>query len=210
MAGHAVVQLAPGNGEVIVRYDDGSLSGLPNGLSVFDLSQGQAVSFVAGSQTGACAVLPAGVVSCTPSMNGIQTTDMAGFSAVDVGESHVCALTQGGEVRCWGGDCASYPPGTKYWCPDKPLADHSVVVALGQRATALGTGATEFSCALLADGSVRCWVLYDWCTNAAGGADPCAVTDRVPSVVGGAVSTTGAGQARKYGAWRAIDLGTRP
>jgi hypothetical protein len=135
------------------------------------------------------------------------TSDIA---AVDVEVGATCVLTRTGEVRCWDGDCGAYPVGTKYWCPNKALADGSFTVPLGQRATAIGTSAISFSCALLADGGVKCWTTYDQCTNSAGGGEPCAVPTQTTPIVGGTVAITGTGAARKFGAWGEIDLGTRP
>jgi Regulator of chromosome condensation (RCC1) repeat len=208
---HAVIQLAPAFGRVVALFDDGRLSTLmPVGVSSLALADGQKATYVAGSQTGACAVLSDGHLACSPAGESVPPGAPADIAAVDLADDHACVLTTTGQVRCWGTDCDHYPPGTKYWCPDKPLADGSVVVALGQPATALGAAALDFSCALLADGSVRCWTSFEQCTNAAGGGDVCAVPDQVSSIVGGAVTVTGAGANRKFGPWRSIDLGTRP
>jgi hypothetical protein len=209
----AVVQLVPAFGEVMALFADGSPSArLPLGGPELALLADQRAVYVGGSNTGACAVLSDGRLACggyaASSAPLLATTDAA---AVDVAEFHTCVLSKAGEVRCSEGDCGAYPSGTKYWCPAKPLVDGVSIVGLGQPATALGTGAIDFSCALLADGSVKCWTLYDYCRNAAGGTDPCAVTDLpLESVLGGGVTVTGTGANREYGSWRSIDLGTRP
>jgi hypothetical protein len=210
----AVLELAPARGRVIALLEDGSLSNLmpnlmPTGQSLV-LGAGQKATRVAGSESGVCAVLSDGHLACTADTGWLPPPTTSDIQAIDVAEHHSCVLTRSGDVRCWGSDCGSYPVGTKYWCPDKALADGSLTVALGQPATALGTGAIDFSCALLADGGVKCWTRYDFCDNAAGGIDNCGVPAETPDVVGGAVVIAGVGTGRTFGAWGAIDLGTRP
>jgi len=205
-----VLQLAPANGQVVALFEDGSLSGpMPNGGPSLSLIAGQKATYVAGSETGTCAVLADGHLACTDGLP-LGLASPSDVSAVDVEVGATCVLTRAGDVRCWGGDCGAYPVGTKYWCPNQALTDGSFTIALGQRATAVGTSAISFSCAVLEDGGVKCWTTYDQCTNAAGGGDPCAVPTQMSPIVGGTVAITGTGAARKFGAWGEIDLGTRP
>jgi len=79
---------------------------------------------------------------------------LAGIVAVDAGEQHACALDQGGGVHCWGlGNDGQLGDGANQHRlqPVQPLGLSSGVAAI-----ALG-GA--HSCALMQDGSVRCWGL---------------------------------------------------
>ena len=74
--------------------------------------------------------------------------------AISAGLTHACAVTAGGSVHCWGldsqgqlGDGAATTTGSSV-----PVG----AVPLGQFARAISAG-SGFTCALLADGSVRCW-----------------------------------------------------
>jgi uncharacterized repeat protein (TIGR01451 family) len=74
--------------------------------------------------------------------------------AITSGGFHTCALLADASVRCWGSDLHGQlgdgpPPSTRKDVPSTP-------VALGQGAVAVTAG-INFSCALLADGKVRCW-----------------------------------------------------
>lgn len=76
---------------------------------------------------------------------------------VDVGEDHVCALTETGAVRCWGFSRAGAlgHPGVISLGFDDLAADRGDV-PLGATATQIVVGAGH-SCALTVDGAVRCW-----------------------------------------------------
>jgi alpha-tubulin suppressor-like RCC1 family protein len=81
--------------------------------------------------------------------------------AITVGGAHTCALLDDASVKCWGGN--SYGQlglGDSEHRGDQPgeLGDvlPSVDLGPGTRAVAIAAGAFH-SCALLADGSVRCW-----------------------------------------------------
>jgi len=76
----------------------------------------------------------------------------AGALAVAAGARHTCAVTDAGEVRCWG-DNASGQLGTG---DTVTLLRPAAPVALGARASTVAAGDT-FSCALLGAGQVLCW-----------------------------------------------------
>ncbi len=80
---------------------------------------------------------------------------------IDVGLSHACAILTAGEVRCWGlntagqlgqGDTA--PIGDN----EHPDAAAAVRLGAGRRAVQIALGSSH-TCALLDDGTVRCWGL---------------------------------------------------
>jgi len=72
---------------------------------------------------------------------------------VTAGAVHTCALVTDGTVRCWGGDgYAQLADGTK------TAQDRPVPIALGANARAQKlTAGYFFTCALMVDGTVRCW-----------------------------------------------------
>jgi len=87
--------------------------------------------------------------------------------AVAVSTVHACALTQGGDVYCWGRDSAGQigvPSTPDTTCPDFDVGNSGSVacqpepqrVENVQNAVRIAVSETR-SCALLADGSVTCW-----------------------------------------------------
>ncbi len=125
------------------------------------------IQHIAGGIDFTCALVQGGRVYCwgknTKGQLGNGTTidshvptpviNLGGVAvAVVAGGSHACALLQGGAVRCWGanGD-GQLGDGTTRDSP-RPVR----VINLGGKAIALAAGATH-TCALLQDGSVRCW-----------------------------------------------------
>jgi alpha-tubulin suppressor-like RCC1 family protein len=126
-----------------------------------------------GTLNYACVLLLDGTVQCWGSNpygqlgNGSVTnaTDPApvlgitGATAIAAGWDHACALLAGGTVACWGDDgdgelglgtAASSQP-----CGD-PCATTPVKVPNLSGVTAIAAG-LEDTCALLSDGTVRCW-----------------------------------------------------
>jgi hypothetical protein len=210
-----VRQLAAAGG-VVALLEDGTVANVNGFAPGISLLANDRAMYVAGSMGRLCAVLVDGSVKCGESEVIDTPHDLA---AIGVGMSSLrCGLSKTGDVRCWGAsNCAGrspsgslYPPGTIYWCPSAPLADKSFAVGLGQKAVAVTSGGLDHMCALLADGGVKCWTTYDQCPNASGGTNQCPVPPKPSVLLGGSVEVTGTGPSRKWGAWRAIDLGTHP
>ena len=145
---------------------------------------------VAAGQGHTCAVLKGGQVKCWglndsgqlgdgTTTNRTTPTDicadatcaspLTGVVAVDAGVSHTCALTMGGEVKCWGwnefgqlgdGTSGDGNPATLDnfsstpvdVCADSPCASSLT----GATAVAGGFG---HGCALVTGGEVKCWGL---------------------------------------------------
>ncbi len=79
--------------------------------------------------------------------------------AVDAGNLHSCALLLGGDVKCWGfGLEGQLGLGDNKFRGDGPGEMGAMLppVDLGGPAIAISTG-LSFTCALLSDGSVKCW-----------------------------------------------------
>lgn len=77
----------------------------------------------------------------------------SGVKMVALGENHTCALMDAGNVFCWGADNKGQLG------DDSPLADKYVptaVSALGTDVAFIGAG-REHTCAVMTNGSVRCW-----------------------------------------------------
>lgn len=114
----------------------------------------------------ACAVVAGGGVRCW-GLNGfgqlgngdtessatpVAVVGIGDATDVAVGGSHACALVAGGAVRCWGnGYQGQLGNGETFMETSTPVA---VVGLSGAVAIDAGSGHT---CALLGDGSVRCW-----------------------------------------------------
>jgi alpha-tubulin suppressor-like RCC1 family protein len=101
-----------------------------------------------------------------------ETPDSAGpvdlggrrATAISAGDSHTCALLDNGEVRCWGAGTDSQTGGggqlgygnTQDIGDNENLPPVGPVDLGGRNAMAISAGGTH-TCALLDDGSVRCW-----------------------------------------------------
>lgn len=80
-------------------------------------------------------------------------------ASLSVGEGHACVVTEAGRVACWGANDAGQL-GLGHTRTIDPLVDGLAFVDLGSGRTALAVAAgPQFTCALLADASVKCWGL---------------------------------------------------
>jgi alpha-tubulin suppressor-like RCC1 family protein len=127
---------------------------------------GLASGVVALSTSGfhSCALTSAGAVKCwgrnpNDELGDETTTDSAvpvgvvglasGAAMVSAGQSHSCAVTSAGAVRCWGyGELGARPAALS----DVPVD----VVGLGSGVVAVSAGG-HHSCARTSAGTVRCW-----------------------------------------------------
>ena len=90
----------------------------------------------------------------------VGTVDIGGTATmIAAGETHTCALLTRGAVRCWGSNFAGeLGYGNSSVIGDNELPATAGDVDLGATATAITAG-MNFTCALLAGGSVKCWGL---------------------------------------------------
>ena len=210
-----VRQLAVSRGNVVAIYDDDTISERLMGVtSQLNLTAGQKVLYGAGSDTRSCFVLHSGGVLCEPPAVGLPRPELVltDLVALDIqfASSTACGLSRAGAVRCWGAGACAYPPGSSYWCSGQAAGDESYAVALGQPAVAIGNSGGGYSCAVLADGGVKCWGSEESCSNQTGGAVACAVPPTPSLILGGSVDIVGSDANRRFGAWRSINLGTHP
>ena len=114
-----------------------------------------------GGESGQLGRDPAGDGSPMPAA-GYPLVDLGvDRTATDValGDAHTCALLDAGEVKCWGangyGQLGQDDTQNRGLLPAQ-MGDALLPVALGRPATAITAG-RNYSCALLDDGSVKCW-----------------------------------------------------
>ncbi len=101
-----------------------------------------------------------GTPDSTPDKLGAVNLGGQRATAVSAGDLHTCAILADGGVRCWGyGGLGQLGYGTTTNAGDTPASTPEKLGAVnlgGQRATAISAGDSH-TCAILADGSVRCW-----------------------------------------------------
>ena len=129
------------------------------------------VAAVSGGGGHTCAVLNNGTVWCwgdnqfgqlgngttASSATPVQVVGLAGAVAVSAGWAHSCALLGDGTVQCWGeNEFAQLGNGTT------SSSATPVRVSGISGAVAVTAGWWHHSCALLGDGTVRCWGVNDW------------------------------------------------
>lgn len=132
--------------------------------------EGETVVQVAAGGTHQCALTASGVVACwgwNPRGqlgNGTNTNsyvpvlvtrpqalEAQTFTSVDVGSSHSCATTSGGDIYCWGSNESGQlgvQSTAESWVPVKVNTSENVV--------SMSTGA-GFTCALGSGGQLFCW-----------------------------------------------------
>jgi alpha-tubulin suppressor-like RCC1 family protein len=87
----------------------------------------------------------------------IDPLDLGGDAVqVATGETHACALLDGGDVRCWGRRTAHGHPEVAEDIGDDETPASVATIDLGTAATQIIAG-SGMSCAVLESGSVRCW-----------------------------------------------------
>jgi len=148
----------------------------PASAPAIDLGQG-AIAVTTGA-SHSCALLDDGTVRCwghndagqlgngntndigddeTPTVGGVNLGNRA--VSISAGDDYTCAVLGTGAVRCWGdgadgrlGDGSTGNVGDQ----GPPTAVPPVSLGAGRTAIAIATG-SKHACALLDDGSVRCW-----------------------------------------------------
>ena len=118
------------------------------------------VMALAANQQRACAILAPGNVACwgylhraeAPSPVPVAVTGIGNAVEIAVGGSHTCAALAGG-VQCWGGGFLGQlgDGGRTEWTSAPRIA-----IPVGSGAAPIAAG-TAHSCAVLIDGTVRCW-----------------------------------------------------
>jgi alpha-tubulin suppressor-like RCC1 family protein len=154
----------------------------PAPLQVTELTSGVAAISAGGlppaGESHTCALTTGGAVKCwgnnnegqlgNPTNAGIfynsnptplQVTGLtSGVGAISAGDSHTCALTTGGAVKCWGDNGSGElgnptNSGTSYNTPN-PTPLQVTGLTSGVAAISAGNG---YTCALTTAGAVKCW-----------------------------------------------------
>jgi len=187
----AVVALTPAfTGSVAALFADGSLALLDSNSPVdaqeiAGLPMGAPIRALGGSEEMVCVTLVAGGVRC-----GDGPTQGAPSSYAAVAGDYPCGLRDDGSVICFSGAMG-------WWASSMPPASEpGRLVALGQPAKAIAGGSQSGSgldmCAVLADGTVKCWS-----EASSPGYGLSGITFSHPDEL-------------RAGPWLPVDLGTRP
>jgi hypothetical protein len=180
--------LGPSFGGVIALYDDGTISlTLPVGSFVM-LTPGHKVVAVAGGVgTGTCLLLDDATTTCV----GGNTPFDGPAHAIAIGVERIgglCSVLSDGFIWCHAQNCIQR---TYYKCTTDGSVD------LGVPAVAVTSNGSDFACALLVDGNIKCWSGTD-------------ATIPPAPWLGAAIDFTQTSGGITYGAWRTVDLGTHP
>lgn len=183
---------------------DGTLTNRSSPVDVVDLSSG--VASISSLAFSTCALMTDGAVKCWGSnyygelgdgttVDRYTPVNVVGLgsdvSAISVGGEHVCILTTGGGVKCWGyNGYGQLGDGTT--TDEKMPVD---VVGLGSGVTAIAAGA-EHTCAMMSSGAVKCWGRNEYgevgdgtTTNRLTPTDVYGLAQGIAAVAGGALDT---------------------
>jgi len=86
------------------------------------------------------------------------TPDVPRLPLLATGARHTCALAPQGAVHCWGNNDSGQLGRS---APGVALPDGRVDLGTNRRAIGVFAG-LEHTCAILADGAVKCWGLNTW------------------------------------------------
>lgn len=159
---------------VLVLLDDGSVFSIGGSPALVVATP---LKTIGASRSAACGVLVEGGVICNPSYRKLNEPDPVELAMTEFGD--LCGRRRDGRVTC--------AAGVHPWL-DTVNPDDGTLVALGQPAVSLVGSGSDHLCAVLADGSLKCWSWNRGTDFSALGA----------SISGGSYQT----------GWRAIDLGT--
>lgn len=145
------------------------------------LSIGEKVKDITVSQRSICVLLESSRVKCWGTGYGdasgygqtftwtkdkkpinIPYLNVGGLvKSITSGLSHICALLENGEVRCWGGNYrGQLGYGHMNLIGDNEVPSDAGSVPLGEKAVQISLG-YEHSCALLESGGLKCWGFND-------------------------------------------------
>ena len=183
-----VRMLSPMGDLIVALYGDGTLSPpLPPEVGDYSLtfmSDHEIVAVVGGEGDATCVLFDDATTACQQGWAPVSFANVVAIGAEPNFGIGLCVALPGGDVQCLGQACG--PP---FQCsPDGSS------FALGASVSAMTVNGDEFVCALLADGSIKCW------------SDPSDATS--PPLGAEFDVTTQPSGNTVYGAWHSVDLGT--
>jgi alpha-tubulin suppressor-like RCC1 family protein len=145
-----------------------------------------AVSIASGRRFS-CALIDDGTVKCwgdrsVPGTSGTPIVGLTTVVAITAGGDHVCALLANGTVACWGSLQVQLPG-----AQSDNYGSGVPTVVPGLSGVKTISAGVEFNCALLNDGSTRCW--GDNLYSQLGDGQVRGTPSRVPLTVNGLVGT---------------------
>jgi Regulator of chromosome condensation (RCC1) repeat len=180
--------LGPSGAKVAAVYDDGTLSAdLPDGPIPLPTSGRNAVAVTGSQGNFTCVLFDDGTTACNDGTNGPTNAIAIG---ADYALAIICVVLTDGDIQCrgYGGSEKEYCASPLHCSSDGDLSSFT----LGVPAVAVTSNGSQFMCALLADGNIKCW-----------GAEP------TEPWLGASIDfTTEADGGIVYGAWHTVDLGT--
>lgn len=150
---------------------------VPCSMSPVAVSGLKDVTAVTSGDTHMCALKSDASIACwgtnesgelgdgtqTDALSPVAVQGVTGATAIAAGEAHTCALLTDGTVKCWGYDYSGQlgngmmGPDT---CSGAPCSLKPVTVMGLTGVTAIAAGGSR-TCALLSDGTARCWGFSD-------------------------------------------------
>jgi alpha-tubulin suppressor-like RCC1 family protein len=145
-----------GDGSFVSSQVPRDVVGLNSGIKFIDADVFHACALTAGGDVWCWGENLSGELGDGTNQSSPLPVKVAGLEAdiqaIAVGGSHTCALTKAGGVMCWGGNAGGQ-------LGDGTTADRTSpveVAGLSSGAVAIAAGSSH-TCAMLADGSVKCW-----------------------------------------------------
>ena len=186
----------------------------PGSVGPVSLGAGRSATAIAAGGNHSCAILDDGSVRCwglgesgqlgygnnasigdNEEVSSVSPVNLSGHAAkaITAGLAHTCALLDDDSVRCWGLGSNGQLGYARTTAEPSPNVLGPVDVGPGRAVRAITAGAAH-TCAILDDGSVRCWGLND--TGQLGYANTISIGDNETPAVGGPVDL-GAGRTAK-------------